>query len=207
MTLCWGGKGQQVRTRPAGRRPAAPGQAGGCAGCTPSLTIFSAAVLLMKRDPCPGLPMHFTFIPAAVGGEGDVEKKAQGSTGAPTPGRARDGAVGTQLLTPWALLAVEDAERVRWAGQACSGHTWGSAGHRGAMMSPPLLCPGSISPPGWHCVGHCLGERVPRRVPGSHARCRCLGVDANRQRGACQEETRPCASHATTHPRPGQSPH
>lgn len=52
-----------------GRCLTAQGRQGGCTGSAPSLTIFSAAVLLMKRDPCPGLPMHFTFIPAAVEGK------------------------------------------------------------------------------------------------------------------------------------------
>lgn len=94
----------------------------GAQGCTPSLTNFSAAVLLMKRDPCPGLPTHFTFTPAAEEGDGGVEQKGRGGTDAAAPGTARDGAVGTQLLTPWALLAVEDAEGVGWAGQACGGH-------------------------------------------------------------------------------------
>lgn len=46
---------------------AAQGRHEGCTGGTPSLTIFSAAVLLMKRDPWPGLPVHLTFIPAAAG--------------------------------------------------------------------------------------------------------------------------------------------
>lgn len=31
--------------------------------CPHSLTNFSAAVLVMKRDPWPGLPVHFTLIP------------------------------------------------------------------------------------------------------------------------------------------------
>lgn len=31
--------------------------------CLHSLTNFSAAVFVMKRDPCPGLPVHFTLIP------------------------------------------------------------------------------------------------------------------------------------------------
>lgn len=44
----------------------------------------------------------------------------------------------TQILTPWALLAIEDTEGVRWAGQACGGHRQGSVGHGGAMMCP--LC-------------------------------------------------------------------
>lgn len=64
-----GREGQQVRNSPMGRCLTAQGRQGGCTGGAPSLTIFSAAVLLMKRDPCPGLPMHFTFIPVAVEGK------------------------------------------------------------------------------------------------------------------------------------------
>lgn len=85
-----GMEGQQVRTSPVGRGLAAQGRHGGCKGGTPSLTIFSAAVLLMKRDPCPGLPMHFTFIPAAVGVE--VLSRKPGITSVPQhPGEPRTG--------------------------------------------------------------------------------------------------------------------
>lgn len=91
----------------------------------PSLTIFSAAVLLMKRDPCPGLPTHFTLIPAATGDEGEALSRSPGCTRHPnakTPSRAREGAVGRWVLTPGALFSVEDAEGVRGAGQAWGGH-------------------------------------------------------------------------------------
>lgn len=114
------------------------GQAQGCTGGTPSLTIFSAAVLLMKRDPCPGLPVHFTFIPAAAGVEGRVEQKAWDSISAPAPRRAKDRAVDTQILTPWAPLTIEDTEGVRWAGQACGGHRQRVSGtwrYRNAALS------------------------------------------------------------------------
>lgn len=109
---------------------------GVCAGCPPSLTIFSAAVLLMKRDPCPGLPAHFTFIPAAAEGERGVEQKAWGGTGAPAlaePGMGQ----GHQLLTPRALFTIEDAEGVGWAGQACSGYIGGVSRARGCHGVAP----------------------------------------------------------------------
>lgn len=127
-----GREGQGGEEQHCGQAPGSP-RAGvwGCVGCTPSLTIFSAAVLLMKRDPCPGLPTHFTFIPAAAGGEGGIEQKVRGSTGAPAPSRARDRVVGTQLLTPRALLAIEDTVGVGRAGQACGGQTGGQRGMRG----------------------------------------------------------------------------
>lgn len=66
--------------------------------CPRSLTIFSAAVLLMKRDPCPGLPVHFTLIPAATGDEGEALSRSPGCTRHPdakAPSRARDRTVGT----------------------------------------------------------------------------------------------------------------
>lgn len=114
-----GREGQRGEDQPCGVAPGQPqGGRGGCTGCTPSLTNFSAAVLLMKRDPCPGLPTHFTFIPVAVGGEGGVEQKARGGTGAAAPGTARDRAVDVQLLTPRALFTIEDTEGVGRAGQA-----------------------------------------------------------------------------------------
>lgn len=151
----------------------------------PSLTIFSAAVLLMKRDPCPGLPTHFTLIPAATGDEGEALSRSPGCTRHPdakTPSRAREGAVGRWVLTPGALFTVEDAEGVGGTGQA-----WG--GHR------------EVSQRGWHCGGHCLGW--PRGTPEAWG-----GGDANAQ-GVPGEKRSPQGSQAnpaTAHPRPGQSP-
>ena len=158
-----GREGPRVRTSPTEGPLAAPG---GHTGCTPSLTIFSAAVLLMKRDPCPGLPTHFTLIPAAAGGEAGAEQNPPG------PSRARDGAAGTRLLTPRALLPVEDAEGVRRAGQACSGHRQEGQGGTGVPSCVPLCSAPAAFPtqagslwvtaPGKKSPG---GPRKPRRVP------------------------------------------
>lgn len=54
------------------------------------------------------------------------------------------------------------------------------------MICPALFCPGSISPPAWHRVGDWLGQGVPKRVPGSRARC-CARVVMPTGRGVRAE--------------------
>lgn len=138
------------------------------------LTIFSAAVLLMKRDPCPGLPTHFTLIPAATGDEGEALRRSLGCTQHPdaeAPGRAKEGVVGGWLLTPGALFTVEDAEGVGGAGQAWGGHREVSEGHREAGTAGGTAWGGPVGPqrPGEGVMPTCRGcqmRKDPLGVPG-----------------------------------------
>lgn len=80
------------------------------------------------------------------------------------PRRARDRAVNTQILTPWAPLAIENTEGVRWAGQACGGHRQGVNGAWGYHDVPPLLFLAALSSRLAPC-GPLPRESVPQGGP------------------------------------------